>query len=333
MLYEYSDSACATDVQRMRRRICLTAEACLYMRLSTRAPVLLGRLTGKQASARLVRDLVAFAREPLRENQESVFKWAMNYGSPALVRRLIKSLAASRPEHWALKIMAQSDSDLLLPRDHMTPDVQIMQTSACSPKNALICFTGNSLKLNMPVQLFHCAVVGKFDLLIYLRDKERKRYAAGIPGLGESLEELATGLADRLPRGNCRVSVLGTSGGGVAASCVANKLHARRLALFSPPSLSKSPCPAPFLSVKNVNDVRVFFARRHPEDQRRAGEWRKHVSGLPQIEWLNTTDHGTLHELAATEGLDTIGDWLACVQTDGAAGPAALHTAGAASGY
>lgn len=142
----------------MGRRICLTAEACLYMRLPARASVLLGLLTRKRASALLARDLVALAREPHRKHLESVFEWAMNYGRPALVRRLIKALAASKPEHWALKIMERADSDLLLPRDRMTPDVQIMQTSASPPKNALICFTGNALKLNMPVQLFHCAI-------------------------------------------------------------------------------------------------------------------------------------------------------------------------------
>jgi hypothetical protein len=235
--------------------------------------------------------------------------WALSYGKPYLLRRLCRSLSRIDPQRWELKLLKAAPASLFLPCEYLYPDYQIFQSTAGTPARALVCYTGRSLRLNIPVQLFHCAVAECFDVIIYLRDRRRSAYAEGVPGLGDNSEALTASLARHLPPGS-RISVLATSEGGIAASRTANDLGASRLALFSPSLLSKASLGVPSSGVSNVDSARLFFAKDHPPDWKRAREWCG-VKHMPQIEWLKTSSHGTLEHLATTEQLGSLIEWLA----------------------
>lgn len=289
------------------------ADTCLRLHLPIWALSVLGRATGKWESTALAKELVTFARHPTGAYNRAVLPWALSYGSPTLLRRAIASLATADTDEWILKIIRKADPNLLLPYEHTVPDYQMFQITTSEPRNALICFAGHALRLSIPVNLFHLAAATRFDLAIYLRDPRKSRYESGIPGLGGNLGEVADALRDRIPTA-CAVSVLGTSGGGIAAARVANALQARRLALFSPQMMRHMPDAIDARAISRIEDIKLFFAAGHPTDRQRAGDWSAVVPHRA-IEWLDTSSHGTLKYLASTGKLDSLVDWLAATQS------------------
>lgn len=292
-----------------RARIARAADFCLRARVPRRAVSRVCRLVLGRQSAGLAAKLVALARDPFTCYNEQAFMWALNYGGPALLRRLIRSASCGDPDRWTLNLVAAGRPRLLLPRERWNPSFQAIQNNRETPASALICVCGNGLKLNLPVQLFHFAVADRFDILVYLRDTRRTEYSSGLPGLGSTMDAVSAHLADWIPPG-CQTAVLGTSGGCLAAVRLAHNLHAARMALFSPPKISRASAHLGDPDLTRINASRVFFARRHATDNERAQEWR-YVPGVPPIEWLDTDSHGTLSRLAALGRLPDLVDWLA----------------------
>lgn len=331
MSYTYRVSEAPGADERFRERVRFTADACLRLRLPVRALPLLARITGHSSSTSLGGRLVALVRDPVNSYDGPAFVWAMNYGSANLLRRMTVALSATDPDRWQLKLVKGMNPDLLLPREYLVPDYQVFECGTTALNNVLICFAGNARRLNMPVQLFHCAVAEKFDLLIYLRDNRRKGYAEGIPGLGDDPDALTQALADWVPNGS-RVAVLATSAGGIAAARVANTLQADRLLLCSPPSISRAPDSFREVSLNNVGETRIFFAANHGGDRSRAREWQD-VKGAPAIEWVDTVSHGTLTELAAQGELEALIEWLTGEMPGRGEIRVAGNRAGSAVGY
>jgi hypothetical protein len=262
----------------------------------------------KARRVELITELVAMARDPVRRYRERAFVWTLSYGGPSLLRRLMASAASAQTQAWNLKLLQRGRADLVLPRERYVPAYQVVRSDQREPRNALVCVTGNELRLSMPVQLFHFAVADSFDVLIYLRDTNRTVYASGVPGLGTSMDEIAAALRQWIPEG-CELSVLSTSGGGFAAAHLANRLRADRAALFSPPRPSRSPAALREPALDRVGQCRIFFARDHSADVQRAGEWLD-VPGVAGIEWLDTASHGTLKYVAEHDRLGDLVDWL-----------------------
>jgi len=296
------------DENRRRERIAAAADLCVRARVPGVMLSLLARYL-KARRVELIAELVALARDPVRRYRERAFVWALSYGGPSLLRRLIASANSAHPDAWNLKLLQRGRADMVLPRERYVPAYQVVRNSQGEPRNALVCVTGNEHRLSMPVQLFHFAVADSFDLLVYLRDPNRTLYGSGVPGLGTSIEEVAAALTEWVPEG-CAVSVLSTSGGGLAAAHLANRLRADRAALFSPPRLSRSPATLRESALDRVGQCRIFFARANSADVERAGEWQD-VSGVAGIEWLDTHSHGTLKHVAEQDRLADLVDWLA----------------------
>lgn len=292
-----------------RVHVARAADLCLRTRVPRRAVSRVCRLVLERRSASLVATLVALARNPFAYYHEQAFMWALNYGSPALVRRLVRSVSRGEPDRWTLSLTAAARPELLLPRERWSPSFQAIHRNRETPASALVCVCGNALKLNMPVQLFHFAVADRFDVVVYLRDTRRTEYASGVPGLGSTMDAVSARLADWIPPG-CRTAVLSTSGGGLAAARLAHNLRAERMALFSPPKISRASAGLSNPDFTSIKDSRVFFARGHRTDNERAQEWQ-YVPGAPPIEWLDTGSHGTLSHLAALGRLPDLVDWLA----------------------
>lgn len=292
------------------------ATTCLYLRIPASVITFLGNVTGKANTAALVKDLMRLASNPSHAYKRSVLVWAASYAHPALLKRIIKSLVeVTNTNDWILEIGKRANPDLLLPREHVTPDFQMMSVSRSTPKSVLICVTGNALRLNMPIHVFHLAAADRFDVLIYLRDPGKQQYIAGIQGLGRTVDELVESLRAYIPP-RCRISVLGTSGGGIAAARIANGLHASRLMLFSPPLSFKGVMAVEDGGLDNVGSAKLFFAQHNSRDARLAKDWQATRAALA-IEFVDSDSHGTLSHLASRGRLDSLIDWLAM-----AAGPA-----------
>lgn len=85
-------------------------------------------------------------------------------------------------------------------------------------KTALLCFSGNAQRMMMPLPVFLQHIDPASADVILLRTERRKGYRNGIPGvtgdLGTSVSALNTLLALKEYR---RISIMGTSGGGLPA--------------------------------------------------------------------------------------------------------------------
>jgi len=269
------------DENRHRERIAAAADLCVRARVPDFMVSLLSRCLNSRRTD-LIADLVALARDPVWCYKRQAFIWALSYGRPVLLQRLITSAAGRDTGVWNLKLLQRGRADLVLPRERYVPAYQVVRNSQGKPRNALVCVTGNSDRLNMPVQLFHFSVADSFDLLVYLRDPNRTLYGSGVPGLGTSMEEVGDALTEWIP-GDCVVSVLSTSAGGLAAAHLANRLRADRAALCSPPRLSRSPAALREPALDRVGQCRIFFARANSGDVERAGEWLD-IPGVAGIE-------------------------------------------------
>lgn len=308
MRYSYSRSRGLDWDEKSRRRASVLALLCIRLRLPVQTPawarLLLGRSSGASAVSRLMQQLAA-KHEPM---DPQILNWALAYGHPGVVRAIMSSLKDTTPTSWAQEVLQRANPALLLPREHLAPDFQKMQTSSGRPERALVCFAGNAQKLNMPVQLFHCAVARHFDLLVYLRDFRRQRFIQGIPGLGADIDELAAALRRHIPS-RCHLSILGTSGGGIAATRVAGILNADRLVLFSPAHRFKQVAATSGGPVPDSSKTLLIFSAHNNKDAKLADEWTETVL-RSSIHRMDTTSHGTLARLAAAGRFGDVVGWL-----------------------
>jgi len=256
----------------------------------------------------LVQDLLSLFSCSAEKENNAALDWALCYTSPKVLRRWIDALAERPPQSGVLGLIQRADPSLLLPRDYIAPDLQRFQRSTAKPKTALVCFTGNAQRLNMPVQLFHILAIHTFDLVIYLRDDKKQRFIGGIPGLGTDLEELGDTLLEMIPK-DCHTAVLSASSGGVAASRIAEALAADRMALFSPEFAFKTIVAISDKTKMSSENTRLFFARSNAEDVKLAAQWSEsHLRD--SIRWLDTRTHGTLTHLVYAGGFRGLANWL-----------------------
>jgi hypothetical protein len=256
----------------------------------------------------IVEELLEVFLRPTPELNRTLVDWALCYAPPRLLSQLIVALAAFPPHAGPLGILAQANPSLLLPRDYIVPDFQRFQRSSQKPKTALLCFTGNALRLNLAVQLFHTLAVRHFDLIVYLRDDRKQRFVFGIPGLGKNLEELGATLQSITPSG-CHTSVLSASSGSVAASRIAEAMGAKRMALFSPELTYEGASAIGGYANLNPDQARLYFARDNPTDRGLAAQWDgSHLSD--SIRWLDTSSHATLSHMVYGGEFPSLAAWL-----------------------
>jgi hypothetical protein len=268
--------------------------------------------SGNGASAavdsRIVGELLNFIRSPVKNYSKEVCYWLLSYGSPKLLSEVIgRSRDLRAGNNRILHLIRKAGTDKLLPRDYIAPDIQRWQ-SCDNPRKALICFTGNAQRLNMPVQLFHCLVADEFDLILYLRDPAKRQFTHGVPGIADDIRSLSRYLRNRIP-GDCKISVIGTSGGGYAAAEFSRWVKVDRMALFSPPPASKGVPVDIDPMVTPASRVRIYFACDHPKDRNWADSWsRTEYSG--SLVWLKTDSHGTLGSIAWHGEFQNMLAWL-----------------------
>lgn len=256
---------------------------------------------------RISSQLAAFLDKPSDGVKNELLSWLLSYGSPQLLDILLDSLAAHGTRRRELAAFSQAGSRHLLPREYITPDFQRVQNAA-QPQTALVCFTGDSLRLNMPVQLFHSHVAGRFDLILYLRDAEKQLFTRGIQGMAASMDELFAELRRHIPAG-CHLAVLSASSGGYAAARFAEAAGARRLAMFSPPLKFRDVAAVSGPARMPPSDARIFFARTNEGDVRFASDWAG-TGYADAIRWFDTSSHGTLKYLFAQGESQSLVDWL-----------------------
>jgi hypothetical protein len=256
----------------------------------------------------LIEELLSLFSCACANENRAIVDWALCYTSPKVLRRLMNALAEQPARSGALGLIQQGDPSLLLPRDYITPDLQRFQRSHAEPETALVCFTGNAQRLNMPVQLFHILAIRTFDLVVYLRDDKKQRFTGGIPGLGTDLEELGDSLSDMIP-GGCHTAILSASSGGVAASRIAEALTIDRMALFSPEFAFKNISAISDETKMSAENTRLFFARNNAGDAKLAAQWSKSHLG-DSIRWLDTRTHGTLTHLVYAGDFQALANWL-----------------------
>lgn len=307
-MYHYTKVAAPDGGEHFRRRVAAHVDVLLRWYVPHIVLRTWPRASRRQARARLVFGLVDLLRHPAQRHRSVLLEWLLCHGGTALMGRLLRAAASHPGGDWRWDLLRQSGPDRVLPGEHLVPEFQSVQRTG-SPASALICFTGSTGRLNMPVQLFHCAVVGRFDALIYLRDPAKLLYTRGIAGLADSIPELGEWLRARLPPG-CRLAVLGTSGGGIAAAHTAQALGARRLVLCSPPFEHRGVCALPATGFDKVGRARLFLAAHNDLDRQLASLWRS-AHRAPRIEHLDTDSHGTLAHLAREGRLAGLIDWLA----------------------
>lgn len=295
MSYSHIKSRPLNDEEKKRLRISIGTE--LRLKGIIRRP----------STSQIASQLTDYLESPRDDVRPELLNWLFSYGTPGLLAHLIDSVARLHLKRPSLQAMLRAGKERILPREHITPEIQKIQTKP-HPKSALVCFTGHAQRLNLPVQLVHFLAADQFDLIFYLRDPDKKFFAQGISGLSKSLDQLIADLRQQIPV-DCHVAVLSTSGGGYAAARFAEEAGASRLAMFSP-----------LLKIKNVaaistparmmpENVRIFFARGNPNDVLFASEWGITDYALG-IRWFNTNTHGTLRYLFSSGHLKELFDWL-----------------------
>lgn len=294
MQYSYVKSGPLSDEEKRRLRVTVGA----YLRL---AGVI------RHPSQRPLVNLLLALLTPQTRADPRVLDWLIAYGTPRLIARLREALVGGGSEQWAIRALLRIPTDQLLPREYITPDYQQFQTRS-HPRTALVCFTGNALRLNVPVQLFHCIAANRFDLIIYLRDFKRCSFTQGIPGIARDQDELHALLRSRIPM-DCRIAVIGTSGGGFAAVRFAERVGAERLAMFSPPLRLKDERAVEGEARVPPENVRIYFAGMNQGDRAFASDWSS--TGYASSTRLFATDsHGTLRYLLGCEQGDALLNWL-----------------------
>lgn len=257
--------------------------------------------------SRIANQLVGFINNPDDGAKNELVNWLFSYGSPKLLGRLANSLASHKTGRQDLEAIKRTGAGRLLPREYITPDFQRIQTSE-HPRTALVCFTGNSFRLNMPLQLFHCLVADQFDLIFYLRDPEKQLFTQGIGGVATSLDGLIAELRRQIPAG-CHIAAISTSSGGYAAMRFAEEAGAARLAIFSPPLTFRNVPSVSGPARIAPDNARIFFARENKRDVRFASDWGG-TGYASAIRWIDTDSHGTLKHVFGRGESRALIKWL-----------------------
>lgn len=295
MQYAYIKSRPLSDEEKRRLRISIGTE----LRLS-------GAIR-RPSQRHLVKSLLELLSAPNAKVDPQLLDWLLAYGTPRLMARLRGASAGTGHGSWMLRAIQGARPEQLLPREYISPDYQRFQSNP-HPRNALVCFTGNALKLSVPVQLFHCLAVEQFDLIIYLRDFSKQFFTEGIPGIARNQAELNAFLRSQIPM-DCRIAVLSASGGGYAAVRFAENVHADRLAMFSPPLKFKDQGAVAATAGIPHENVRIYFGTKHPRDVQYASDWA--LTGYaPSIKWVDTKSHGTLRFLLESGKSGVLFGWL-----------------------
>jgi len=279
----------------------------LYISVATQRHLINPNLASSKK--RLVNSLLSFLLSPNTNFNSNLVSWLLSYGSPQLIQKLISELSGAGVDtkKMTLDTIKNADPEHILLKEYITPDIQIIQTVP-HPKTALVCFTGNGLNLNIPIQLFHTLAHDQFDLIIYLRDSEKQHFTNGLQGVAKDQAELNTFLRKKIPI-NCHISVVSASSGGYAAINFAEEVRANRVALFSPPLMFKNVAAINHPTKMGLDNVRLYFGCSNKFDLRLASQW-KHTDYAHSRRWFNTKSHTTLNYLFERKEIGALFEWL-----------------------
>lgn len=111
--------------------------------------------------------------------------------------------------------------------------IQQLYLSKEIPENVLLCFTGRTGRLNMPLPIFHERTTKHFDCIAYLYDPFNDYYSS----IDNTIRLAIDGIKDKWPK--ARIVSLSTSTGGIMAHKLSNEYQDMKKLSFSP-LLSKS---------------------------------------------------------------------------------------------
>jgi hypothetical protein len=115
------------------------------------------------------------------------------------------------------------------------PDVHVVLDLETDSRTLLVLFGGIAGGVSMPVFEFFRLTAGLPVKKVFLRDPRRAWYQLGIPGVGESSEDVYRFLASAIDRaGADRVVMAGASAGGFAALLYGAKCGVDEVLAFSP---------------------------------------------------------------------------------------------------
>ena len=255
----------------------------------------------------LARQLLAMLEQIELPAKEELRGWVFSYCRPSFFAELFNAVAEDEVPHPDFNILRVAGLDKLLPREYITPDFQCVQKTL-KPQNALVCFTGNGQRLNLPMQLFHCLAMDYFDQIFYLRDRGKNFYTQGMPDIFPDFDSLALAVRAEIPL-DCHVAVFGCSSGGHGAALFAEAVGVDRVALFSPPLTYRGVPSLSKHSRMRAQNVKVFFAGRNALDNKLAAAWR-HTAYAPTLILLDTESHGTVRYLYGGDKLRPLLNWL-----------------------
>ncbi|MGR8922123.1 MAG: hypothetical protein ACU85V_21100 [Gammaproteobacteria bacterium] len=266
------------------------------------------RSGGESRRTRLVNELRYFDPGSSTLVPAAAIDWALSYGGPKVLPRLVEAVKREPPGTPALEALRTADLTLVLPREHVTPDFQLFQRAEGRVERLLVCLTGNANRLNVPVQLFHFMAMAWFDAVVYLRDDSKRAFVHGLPGIAASPGALSGALASMLPAHE-HLAVLGTSTGGYAAAGLAGDLASHRTALFSPLYAFRGAPVRDAALARRGADTRVFFARG-AGDAEHLPPWQQGPLAA-SVRVLDTATHGTLAYLIHAGRSAELLRWLA----------------------
>lgn len=255
-----------------------------------------------------LRQLHATVLDPNNTANASSVDWLLCHAPPALLRQFILRVQRRTFRRGLLSLVGNMQPDTLLPREHITPDWQIVLGKP-RPASALVALTGHALRLNIPLQLFHSLVARDFDAFVYLRDTSRLHFRSGVAGFGDSASAVASRLRQELA--TCtHVALLGTSSSANATLEIALSLGAHRTALFSPDLLNDMPEDFVRRIDDHTGEIQTFFARQSRQDRELARGWEAAFPRHPP-RWLSRSSHGTLAHLVHAGEFPYLRSWLA----------------------
>lgn len=124
-------------------------------------------------------------------------------------------------------------------------------------KKILVCFTGQSGMMDMPIPCFHSIAHYVFDTVVYIYDPERNHYADTLEGIKTAIDKLCTHLASE------HVYFTGVSAGGAAALWMHLQSAQSKGVLATSPTIGGHPGLMELLadaSQEHWRATRIFFA-------------------------------------------------------------------------
>lgn len=134
-------------------------------------------------------------------------------------------------------------------------------------KTILICFTGQSGMMDMPIPCFHSIAHHLFDAITYIYDPEKNRYLGSLHRLVETLQELSIRLDTD------QIYFAGVSDGGAAALWMNFQIQKSKGVLSTSPTITDFPGLVELLaaaSEKKWQAIRIFFSTGNAID------WKNH---------------------------------------------------------